>query len=68
LVSRLSQVAALEDENSQLLYKYAERLDKLIAAENTIRELSEQVANMEKERFETRQLRVVELPTLDEDG
>ena len=76
-MARLSHMAALEDENCQLLIKYNERLDKLIAAETTIKELSEQMAYLEKEKFETKLRQesssircpiVVELPPLDEEG
>lgn len=73
-MARVSQIAELEDENCQLLLKYNERLDKLIAAETTIRDLSEQMANLEREKFETKHRQeqsrcmVVELPPLDDDG
>jgi hypothetical protein len=56
------------------LAKYNERLDKLIEAETTIKEMSEQIARAEKQKFETqkrhesRPSMIIELPSLDEDG
>jgi F0F1-type ATP synthase membrane subunit b/b' len=71
IFERLNQI---ETENCELLAKYNERLDKLIEAETTIKEMSEQIARAEKQKFETqkrhesRPSMIIELPPLDEDG